>query len=154
MTYQQIIVVGNLGRDPEMRYTPAGKAVTNFSVADGRKWTDRDGVEHDETLWFRVSVWDKQAEACNQYLKKGSMVLVEGRITGDPETGGPKIYPRNDGFAGASFEISATTVRFLLRRKVTLKSLLAIVYALVVLNLRLVYQTNPQMVLESKHHSN
>jgi len=117
MTYQQIIVVGNLGRDPEMRYTPAGKAVTNFSVADGRKWTDRDGVEHDETLWFRVSVWDKQAEACNQYLKKGSMVLVEGRITGDPETGGPKIYPRNDGFAGASFEISATTVRFLSKKE-------------------------------------
>jgi single-strand DNA-binding protein len=110
--YQMIITVGYLGRDPEMRYTPAGQAVTNFNVATNRQYTGSDGNQVKETTWFRVSVWGKQAEACNQYLKKGSKVLVEGRLISDPKTGGPRIWQGQSG-PGASFEINASTVRFL-----------------------------------------
>ena len=78
--YQKTMIIGNLGKDPEMRYTPSGKAVTNFSVAVSRRWTDRDGQKQEKTTWFRVAAWDKLAEICNQYLKKGSQVMVEGEI--------------------------------------------------------------------------
>lgn len=111
--FQTIIVVGNLGRDPEMRYTPAGKPVTNFSVATNRTWTDAQGQQVKETVWFKVAVWGAMAESCNQYLKKGSKVLVEGRLTADPATGGPRVWAGQDGSMRASFEISASNVRFL-----------------------------------------
>lgn len=114
--YHTIIIVGNLGRDPEMHYTPAGQAVTNFSVATSRQYTGSDGNQVKETIWFRVSAWGKQAETCNQYLKKGSKVLVEGRLTPDPSTGGPRLWQRQDGTTNASFEVSANTVRFLSSR--------------------------------------
>lgn len=114
--YHTIIIVGNLGKDPEMRYTPTGQAVTSFNVATNRQYTGSDGNMVKETIWFRVSVWGKQAESCSQYLKKGSKVLVEGRLTADAATGGPKIWTRQDGTAGASFEVSAATVRFLSSR--------------------------------------
>ncbi|MBK7895090.1 MAG: single-stranded DNA-binding protein [Candidatus Promineifilaceae bacterium] len=116
--YQKIIVVGNLGRDPEMRYMPDGTAVTSFSVATSRRWTDRaTGQPVDETTWFRVNVWGRQAESTNQYLSKGSKVLVEGQITPDRNTGGPKLFTRQDGTVGASFEIRAENVRFLSGRE-------------------------------------
>ena len=111
--YQQITIVGYLGRDPEMRFTPSGSAVTSFSVATSRSYTTNAGQKVDETTWFRVSVWGAQAESCNQYLKKGRPVLVVGRLRPDPQTGGPTVYTRNDGTPGASFEISASNVRFL-----------------------------------------
>jgi single-strand DNA-binding protein len=111
--YQKIVIVGNLGKDPEMRYSPSGDAVTSLSVATNRKYTDKGGQQVEETTWFRVSVWGKQAEACNQYLKKGKTVLVEGRLNADKATGGPRIFTRQDGTSGASFEITADTVRFL-----------------------------------------
>ena len=111
--YQLIIFVGNLGKDPEMRFTAEGQAVTSLSVATSRKRTDKSGNKVDETTWFRVSVWGKQAESCNEYLHKGSKVLVEGRLTADPATGGPRTFIRPDGTAGASFEVTANTVRFL-----------------------------------------
>ncbi|RPI34812.1 MAG: single-stranded DNA-binding protein [Chloroflexota bacterium] len=114
--YHTIIIVGNLGRDPEMRYTPSGQAVTNFSVATSRQWTDSNGQQVKETIWFRISAWGKQAETCNQYLKKGNKVLVEGRLVPDAATGGPRIWTRQDGTAAASFEVSAATVRFLTSR--------------------------------------
>jgi single-strand DNA-binding protein len=114
--YHTIIIVGNLGRDPEMRYTPAGQAVTNFSVATSRQYTGSDGNQVKETVWFRISAWGKQAETCNQYLRKGSKVLVEGRLTPDPATGGPRLWQRQDGTTSASFEVSASTVRFLSSR--------------------------------------
>jgi single-strand DNA-binding protein len=114
--YHTIIIVGNLGKDPEMRYTPSGQAVTSFSVATSRKYTSSNGEQVNETIWFRVSAWGKTAETCNQYLKKGSKVLVEGRLTPDKNTGGPRIYQRQDGSSGASFEITAGTVRFLSSR--------------------------------------
>lgn len=112
--YQKIVIVGNLGGDPEMRYMPDGTAVTNFSVATNRRWTDgASGQPRDETTWFRVSVWRKQAETANQYLSRGSKVLIEGRLKPDPATGGPRTFTRQDGTVGASFEITADVIRFL-----------------------------------------
>jgi single-strand DNA-binding protein len=117
--YQTIILVGNVGRDPEMRYTPSGQAVTSFSVATNRQYTNNNGETVKETIWFRVSAWGKTGEICNQYLKKGSKVLVEGRLTADPATGGPRVWTGQDGSARASFEVSAQTVRFLSSRSET-----------------------------------
>lgn len=112
--YQKIIVVGNLGSDPEMRYMPDGTAVTNFSLATNRRWTDgATGQPRDETTWFRVSVWRKQAEVANQYLSKGRKVLVEGRLRPDPASGGPRTFTRQDGTVGASYEITADSIQFL-----------------------------------------
>jgi len=110
--FHTIIVAGYLGRDPEMRYTPAGQAVTNFSLGSTRRYTASNGEQKDETAWFRVSVFGKQAESCNQYLKKGRPVLVEGRLNID-SSGGPRVYQRQDGSFAASFEITASVVRFL-----------------------------------------
>jgi len=111
--YQKIIVVGNLGGDPEMRYMPDGTAVTSFSLATNRRWNDRQtGQPVDETTWFRVSLWGRRAEVANQYLKKGSRVLVEGRMTPDPATGGPRLWTGQDGTVRASFEIRADNFSF------------------------------------------
>ena len=114
--YHTLIIAGNLGGDPEMRYTPAGQAVTNFSVATNRQYTNSNGEQVKETIWFRVSTWGRIAEVCNQYLRKGSKVLVEGRLVTDQNTGGPRTYERKDGTYGASFEVSASLVRFLSTR--------------------------------------
>ncbi len=110
--YHKMIIVGNLGRDPEMRFTPSGVAVTNLSVATNRVYTNNNGEQVKETIWFRVSVWGKQAEACQQYLSKGRQVLVEGILQGD-ESGNPRTFQRKDGSWGASFEVRADTVRFI-----------------------------------------
>jgi len=105
--YQKLILIGNLGRDPEMRFTADGKPVTSFSMATSRKYKEKE-----ETTWFRITVFGSQAESCNQYLKKGSKVLVEGRL--NPDTNGsPKVYQRKDGGWGASYEVTAQSVRFL-----------------------------------------
>ena len=114
--FQTIILAGNLGRDPEMRYTPTGQAVTSFSVATNRQWTNNNGETVKETVWFRISAWGKLAETCNQFLKKGSKVLVEGRLTADPNSGGPRVWTGQDGQPRASFEVNAQTVRFLSSR--------------------------------------
>ena len=114
--YQKITIVGNLGRDPEMRYTPGGQAVTNFSVATNRQYTASSGEQVKETTWFRISAWGRQAETCNQFLRKGSRVLIEGRLTPDPASGGPRIWSRQDGTPASSFEVSANRVIFLSTR--------------------------------------
>jgi len=111
--YHKIIIVGHLGRDPEMRYTADGTPVTDFSVATTRKWNSADGSQSEETVWIRVTAWRKLAEICNQYLSKGRPVLVEGRLNPDRETGGPRTYTRNDGSPGASYDVTAITVKFL-----------------------------------------
>lgn len=116
MSYQKVIITGNLGKDPEMRYTPSGQAVTSFSVAVNESYTNAGGEKIKRTIWFRVSAWGKQAETCNAYLKKGSLVLVDGRMSADASTGGPKVWTKQDGSVGASFEITAATVRFLSAR--------------------------------------
>ena len=76
----KVMIIGNLGRDPEMRYTPSGKPVTSFSVATSRSWTTTDGERREATEWFNVVAWRDLAEICNQYLSKGSKVYIEGRL--------------------------------------------------------------------------
>ena len=110
--YQSLTLVGNLGGDPELRYVGDANPVCNFSLAVNRRW-NRQGEKMEETTWFRVSVWGKQAEAANTYLSKGRQVLIEGRLIADPSTGGPKTFARQDGSTGTSFEVWANTVRFL-----------------------------------------
>ena len=104
--FQQCIIIGNLGRDPEMRYTPGGKAVTEFSVAVNRKWTSQDGTPGEETTWFRVTCWGRLAETTNQYLSKGRQVMVAGRVNASAWTG-------QDGEARATLELTAQDVKFL-----------------------------------------
>ena len=111
--YHKIILVGNLGRDPEMRYTPSGQTVTSFSVAVDDSYTGNNGEKVKRTLWIRVSAWGKLAETCNNYLEKGKKVLVEGTLTPDQDTGGPRVWSKQDGTPSAAYEVRASTVRFL-----------------------------------------
>ena len=111
--YHRVTIIGNLGRDPEMRYMPDGTPVTNFSVATNRRWNNPDGSQGEETVWFRVTAWKRLAETCNQYLQKGRLVLIEGQLKPDQATGGPRIWTGNDGTARASYELTAFTVKFL-----------------------------------------
>ena len=104
--YQHIVIVGNLGSDPEMRFTPAGVPVTSFSVAVNRRWTDGNGEQKEKTTWFRVTAWRKLAELCNQYLSKGRLVLVEGEIDAT-------AWLDNQGNPRATLELTARNVRFL-----------------------------------------
>ena len=106
MTMNKMTVIGNLGSDPEMRYTPNGQAVTSFSVATNYKYTTPEGERRDETEWFRVSVFGRQAETCNQYLAKGRKVYVEGRLKS-------RTYETKDGQTRFSNEIFANDVRFI-----------------------------------------
>ena len=100
------MIIGNLGRDPEMRYTPQGTAVTSFSVAVSRTFGSRDGEQQEETDWFRVTAWDKLAEICNQYLTKGMRVYVEGRVS-------MRMWDGNDGQKHSSLELRATDMMML-----------------------------------------
>lgn len=112
MSYHNITIVGNLGRDPEMRYLDSGTAVCSMNVATNKTYTDKNGQQVKKTCWFRVSVFGKSAENCNNFLKKGSLVLVEGEMNAG-EDGNPKVFTRNDGSSGASYEVMAKNVRFL-----------------------------------------
>ena len=76
----KVIILGNVGADPELRYTPGGAAVTNFNIATNESWTDNNGEKQERTEWHRIVVWGRLAEICNQYLRKGSKVYVEGRL--------------------------------------------------------------------------
>lgn len=112
--YQDLKIVGNVGRDPEMRYTPSGQAVTNFSVAVNKAYTNQGGEKVKKTVWFRVSTWGKTAEICNQYVKKGMLVLVTGELSAD-ENGNPRMWKKADGESATSFEVNAHNVLFLSR---------------------------------------
>ena len=105
--YQKLVIVGRLGRDPEMRYTQDGTPVTSFSVATDRRWTSQSGESQQRTVWFRVSAWRRLAETCNQYLAKGRMVLIEGELTE------PRPYQGRDGEWRASLDVTARAVKFL-----------------------------------------
>ena len=111
--FSKLTLIGNLGQDPDLRYTPAGDAVVNFSLATNRTWKDNDGTQHKETTWFRCSAWRKLAEVINQYLAKGRLVYVEGRLIPEKESGGPRIYTRKDGTSGAGFELLVENIKFL-----------------------------------------
>lgn len=76
----KVMIIGRLGRDPEMRYTPSGKPVTTFSIATSRSWNTSEGERRTETEWFNVVAWGNLAEICKQYLNKGHLVYVEGRL--------------------------------------------------------------------------
>ena len=102
----KIMLIGNVGSDPEMRYTPNGKAVTSFRMATNYRYVGSDGERRDETEWFRVSVWGKQAESCNQFLSKGRRVYVEGRLRS-------RNWEGQDGQMRTSLEVSANRVIFL-----------------------------------------
>lgn len=111
--YAKLVIVGYLGRDPEIKYLPTGTPVTNLNVATSNVYKDAAGTKVEETTWYRVSVFGKAAEACAEYLAKGRLVLVEGRLRPDKATGGPRLYDKKDGSKGASFEVVANTVKFL-----------------------------------------
>ena len=102
----KIIVIGNLGRDPEMRYLPSGESVTSFSVASSRRYTTNSGEQREETEWFNVSAWGRLAELCNQYLTKGRQVYIEGRLSS-------RSYEGRDGQTRFSNDIRLTDVQFL-----------------------------------------
>ena len=112
MSYEIYIFEGKVGRDAEMRYTPSGQAVTSFSVAVNNEYTDKNGEKVKDVKWLRVSVWGMLAGACNQYVKKGRSVIVEGKLKGDA-SGNPRIFNKADGTPSASFEVTASQVRFL-----------------------------------------
>ena len=114
--FHTIIIVGNVGKDPVKGNTPSGQNYTVFSVATHRQYTTGSGEQVKETIWFRITTWGKQAEICNQYVRKGAKVLIEGRLTPDKATGGPHIFNKQDGSVGAAFEVTAGTVRFLSSR--------------------------------------
>ncbi len=104
--YQSTTIVGRLGNDPEMRYTPSGVPVASFNVAVNKRWTDQSGQQQERTTWFRVTAWRKLGENCAQYLHKGSLVFVEGDVEASAWTG-------QDGQPRASLELTARTVKFL-----------------------------------------
>ncbi len=111
--YQSVTIVGRLGRDPEMRYLANGTPVTVISVATDRAVREGSGEIRHETTWFRVSIFGQSAQNAAQYLSKGRLVLVEGRLVCDPQTGGPRVYQKQDNTYGASFELVANNIRFL-----------------------------------------
>ena len=102
----KIIVIGHLGRDPEMRYTPNGQGVTSFSIASSRRYTTSGGETREETEWFNVSAWGRLAETCNQFLSKGRQVYVEGRLRS-------RSYEGRDGQTRFVNEIKGPDVQFL-----------------------------------------
>lgn len=105
--YQQLTLIGNLGNDPEMRYTPTGVAVTSFSLAVSRSWTSKDGQRQEKTIWFRINAWDKLAETANQYLSKGRQVFVVGELEE------PRTFQDKEGNTRVTLEVRALNIRFL-----------------------------------------
>ena len=102
----KIVIIGHLGRDPEMRYTPEGQAVTSFSVASSRKYRTAAGDQREETEWFNVSAWGKLGEICNQYLAKGKQVYIEGRLK-------TRSYQTQNGETRFSLDVTCSDIQFL-----------------------------------------
>ncbi len=102
----KVMIIGNLGKDPEMRFTANGSAVTTFSVAASRNFTGPDGERHEATEWFNIVAWNKLAETCSQFLQKGRRVYVEGRLQ-------TRSWEKQDGSRGYMTEVVANTVLFL-----------------------------------------
>lgn len=106
MSVNKVILLGRLGQDPELKYTPGGAAVCNFSLATTEAWTDKSGQKQEKTEWHRVVVWGKLAELCNQYLSKGRQAFLEGRLQ-------TRSWEDKDGNKRYTTEIMATTVQFI-----------------------------------------
>lgn len=111
--YEQTLIVGRVGRDPELRTTPQGLPVTNFSVASNHRYTDANGQLQERVKWYRVTAWRKLAETCAQFVKKGQRVLVAGEIDASAW-----VDPK-DSSVHAALELTAATVRFLSDREET-----------------------------------
>jgi len=109
-SFNKITIVGYLGRDPELRYTPQGTAVCNISVATTERRKNAEGESEDRTTWFRVTVWGRQAELAHEYLSKGRQVYIEGRLRQEE-------YIDREGNPRTSLEVNATDVQFLGRRE-------------------------------------
>lgn len=105
--YQQIELVGNLGGDPDLRYTRDGTAVTSFRVETNRRWRAQDGTTREKRVWFHVTAWRRLAERCDQYLSQGQRVLVVGRMEE------PRMWTDEEGNSLASLEVEARNVKFL-----------------------------------------
>jgi single-strand DNA-binding protein len=106
MSFNKVILVGNLGRDPELRYTPQGTPVCSFSMATNERRKDKNGEMQDQTTWFRVTLWNRQAETAAQYLQKGRPVYIEGRLRVEE-------YTDRDGKQRHSLEVNATDMQFI-----------------------------------------
>jgi single-strand DNA-binding protein len=106
MSVNKVILVGRLGQNPEVRYTPSGAAVANFSVATNESWVDKSGQKQERTEWHRVVVWGKLAELCGQYLAKGRQAYVEGRLQ-------TRQWQDKDGQTKYTTEVQAQTIQFL-----------------------------------------
>ena len=105
--YENLVIVGRLGADPESRFTPAGDQVTNFSVAVNTRWTDKDEEAREKVTWYRIACWGRLAEVTDQYLSKGRMVMVTAkRITAE-------AYLGKDGQPKAALKVTADAVKFL-----------------------------------------
>ena len=104
--YQRTIIVGNVGKDAEMRYTPTGVPVTSFSIAVNRRWTSASGEQQEKTTWFRVTCWRKLAETAAQWVKKGKLLLVEGEVEA-------QAYIDREGTARGTLELTASNFKFL-----------------------------------------
>ena len=105
----KIIIIGNLGRDPEMRYSPSGQPMTSFSIASNRRYTTAAGEQREETEWFNCTAFGRLADVCNQYLTRGQQVYVEGRLRS-------RQYDRRDGTPGFSLDVNVTEMQMLGRR--------------------------------------
>lgn len=106
MSVNKVILIGRLGQNPEVRYTPSGAAVANFSVATNESWTDKSGQKQERTEWHKVVVWGKLAELCSQYLTKGRQAYIEGRLQ-------TRQWQDKDGQTKYTTEVQAQTVQFL-----------------------------------------
>ena len=106
MSFNKIILVGNLGRDPELRYTAQGTPVCSFSMATNERRKDRNGEMQDQTTWFRITLWNRLAETASQYLQKGKQVYIEGRLRVEE-------YVDRDGKPRHSLEVFATDMHFI-----------------------------------------
>jgi len=106
MSFNKIIIVGNLGRDPELRYTPQGTPVCSFTLATNERRKDKTGEMQDQTTWFRITLWGRQAETASQYLTKGRPVYIEGRLRVEEWTD-------RDGKARHTLEVHATEMQFI-----------------------------------------
>ncbi len=106
MSLNKVMIIGNVGKEPEMRFTPEGKPVTSFAIATNRSYTTSEGERRKETEWFNVVTWNRLAETCNQYLTKGKLVYVEGRLQ-------THSWEGQDGQKRYRTEVIASTVEFL-----------------------------------------
>lgn len=111
--YNKLTIVGNLGKDPEMRFTSSGTPVTDFTIASHDQYTNAQEEAVKTTTWYKCTAWGRLAEICNQYLHKGDLVLLEGKLSPDSQTGKPRIWTRQDGSPAADYEVTVREIYFL-----------------------------------------